>query len=306
VIRYLIGRIAQGVIVVAGAVAISFVLASLAGNPVDAIGTANLSPAARQALAHQYGFDLPFLQRFVRYFGDVLHGDFGHSFRSQQPATHLVLQALPYTLELVFAAMALACVVAVPVAVFSVLRRESRADRAIRRLLIVAQGLPEFWLALLLVLLFAVELAWLPSVGADTASSLVLPTLALSIPLFSTIVRLLRSQLLDIMGMEFILALRAKGLSDREIVLGHALRNAIAPVISFLGLQVGWLLGGTILVEVVFGWPGIGNLAVTATGNRDLAVIQTVVVFTAIGYVLFNLIADLLVLAIDPRVRATA
>ena len=202
--------------------------------------------------------------------------------------------------------MFLACAVAIPVSILSVLRRESLADRTLRRGLALAQGVPEFWLALLLVLLFSVTLGWLPSIGASGLDSYVLPVLALSIPLMSTIVRIVRSHLLDVLGMDFVTALRAKGLTTREIVYRHALRNALAPFITFLALQLGWLVGGTILVENVFSWPGLGSLMVSATQVRDLTVIEASVVLVATAYVVLNLLADLAVAAIDPRVRMVA
>ena len=183
------------------------------------------------------------------------------------------------------------------------LRRGSLVDGGIRSTLMALQGLPPFWLGVILVLIFSVQLQWLPSYGNRSATSYILPIAALSIPLMSTVVRLLRSQLLDIMGMEFITALRAKGLSERDIVIRHALRNAMPPLVTFMALQIGWLFGGTLIVEAMFGWPGIGTLTLTATGNQDLTVIQAIVVVVAVVYVLLNLLADLAVLAIDPRLR---
>jgi ABC-type dipeptide/oligopeptide/nickel transport system permease component len=302
-IRYIAIRIGQGVLVVLGAVAISFVLVNVAGNPVTALGEFFLTPERKQELIHLYGYDRPLPERFLDYVASAFQGDFGESFRQPVGALTLVLRALPATIYLVLGSVLVTLVVSVPVALLSVLRRGSWLDRGIRNSLTVLQGLPSFWLGVILVLVFSVELGWLPSYGDRELKSYILPIAALSIPLMSTVVRLLRSQLLDIMGMEFVTALRAKGLSERDIVMRHALHNAMPPLVTFMALQIGWLFGGTIIVEAVFGWPGIGSLAITATGNQDLTVIQALVVVVAAVYVLLNLLADLAVLAIDPRLR---
>lgn len=301
--RFIAARVGQGLLVIFGAVTVSFVLVNLSGNAVDALGT-NVSPAARAQLIHEYGFDRPFLTRFADYLGGVAHGSFGNSFRGATPAMSLVLDGLPYTLTLVLGTMLVACAVAVPLAVLSVLRRGSLLDRGLRRTFMVLQGLPEFFLGVVLVLIFAVSLQALPSFGANGPESYVLPIAALSLPLISTLTRLMRSQLLDVMGREFIVALRARGLTQRQIVFGHAVRNAAPAMVTYLALQSGWLVGGTIIIESVFGIPGIGQLAISATGTRDLNVIQAVVVTVACIYVLLNLLADVTVYRLDPRVRA--
>jgi peptide/nickel transport system permease protein len=305
VARFIAARVAQGVIVIFGAVAISFFLVNLSGNAVDALGT-GVNAAARVQLAHEYGLDRPLLTRFLDCVVGVAHGSFGNSFRSTTPAMSLVLDGLPYTLTLVLGTLLVTCAVAMPLAVLSVMRRGSPLDRLLRRTFMVVQGLPEFFLAVLLVLAFAVQMHALPSFGVDGPTSYILPIAALSLPLISTLTRLLRSQLIDIMGREFITALRARGLTQREIVFGHAARNAAPAMLTYLALQSGWLVGGTIIVEFIFGIPGIGQLAVTAAGNHDLSVIQAVVVTVATMYVLLNLLADVAVYRLDPRVRAAA
>jgi peptide/nickel transport system permease protein len=302
--RYITIRIGQGVLVLLGAVAISFVLVSVAGDPVTALGGFLLSPEEKQRLIHVYGYDRPLVEQFVDYMGSVVRGDFGDSFRTPEGALTLVMRALPATIYLVLGSVIVTIVVSVPVSLLSVLRRGSLLDRSLRSTLTLLQGLPSFWLGVVFVLIFSVQLGWLPSYGDRGLTSYILPIAALSIPLISTVVRLLRSQMLDVMGMEFVTALRAKGLSERDIVMRHALRNAMPPLVTFMALQIGWLFGGTIIVEAVFGWPGIGSLAITATNNQDLTVIQALVVVVAAVYVLLNLLADLLVLAIDPRLRA--
>ncbi len=291
-------RLGQGVVVLFGAIAVSFVLANLSGNPTDLLAGLNSTPEQRAELRHEYGYDKPLAERFVTYVGDAVRGDFGNSVRQPESAFSLVFNALPYTLALVALAMLVAVAVSLPIAVHSVLRRESKSDKALRTAVTVMQGLPEFWLAIVFVLIFSVWLGWLPVIGAGGPANYVLPVLSIAIPLVSTMVRLLRGHLFEIMGMEFVTALRAKGLSDRDIVLRHALRNTLPVTITFLALQIGWLIGGTVIVETVFSWPGLGNLTVQATTNRDIPVIQAIVIVIALVYIVMNLLADLLAMTL--------
>ncbi|HZV74380.1 MAG TPA: ABC transporter permease [Conexibacter sp.] len=304
-VRFIATRVVQGLLVVFGAATISFLLTSVSGNAVDA-RYSNLDAATRARLIHQYGYDQPLPVRYVHYLGNLLHGDFGPSSSVSSSPLARVGNALPYTLTLVGCAIVLATLIAVAVATYGAIRRESRVAVGLRRTFMALQGIPEFFVGLVLVLVFAVQLGWLPSFGANDASSYVLPVAALTIPLISTLTRLMRSQLLDVLGRDFVVALRAKGLTQRQIVLRHGLRNSAPPLITYLALQLGWLLGGTLIVEVVFGIPGIGSLVVASAGVRDVATVQAVVVVVAIGYVALNLLADLAVYAIDPRIRRPA
>lgn len=302
--RYIGGRALQGLVVVFGAVVISFALTSLIGNPADVLrGSGFTTPESLATLKDALGYDVPAPERFARYVERLLHGDFGASYRTGESAAGLVMAALPYTLMLVGGAMLLASLVAFPAALLSVLRRDSTADRTVRRSLIVAQGVPEFWLALVLMLVFAVWLQVLPTVGYRGLESAVLPTIALAVPFTSTLLRLVRAQLLDVMDLDFVTTLRAKGLSDARIVMTHGLHNALPQVVTFLALQTGYLISGTIVIEAVFGWPGMGSLLLEAVSARDVVVVQAVVIFVGLCFVALNLAADLLVMALDPRIR---
>ena len=302
-LHMIITRLGQGVVVVFGAITVSFVLANLSGDPIDLLAGMNSTPEQRAALKQEYGYDKPLTIRFGEYLLHALQGDLGDSVRQPESASSLVLQALPHTLVLVVLAMVVAVAVSLPIAIHSVLRRGTPADNVLRTIATVLQGLPEFWIAIVFVLIFSVWLGWLPVIGIGTPVHYVLPVLAIAIPLVSTMVRLVRSHLFDIMGMDFVTALEAKGLDDREIVVRHALRNTVPVTVTFLALQVGWLIGGTVIVETVFGWPGIGNLAVQATVNRDVPVIQAIVIAIAIVFVAMNLLADVVAMAVDPRLR---
>lgn len=301
--RVVVTRLGQGVLVLFGAILVSFVLANLSGNPIDLLAGLNSTPEQREELRHEYGYDQPILTRFADYVGNAVQGDFGDSVRRPETAFSLVFEALPYTLMLVALAMLVAMAVALPVAIHSVLRRNTHTDRVTRNVLVIMQGLPEFWLGIVFVLIFSVSLGWFPVVGADGPANYVLPVLAISIPLMSTIVRLLRGHLLDIMASEFVAALRAKGLSEHDIVLRHGLRNTLPAAITFLALQLGWLIGGTIIVETVFAWPGMGNLTVEAARDRDIPVLQAIVIVVALVYIMANLLADVLAMILDPRLR---
>jgi peptide/nickel transport system permease protein len=303
-VRYLLGRVVQGVVVIFGAIVISFILTDISGNPAKILGS-GLSPTQVRELEIQLGYNRPVVARFFGYIGNVAHGNFGSSYRYRSSALLLVLHAFPYTLMLVGGAIALATVLALPISVFSLLRRESVADRVLRRGLMVVQGVPEFWLGIILTLAFGVELHWLPIIGFHGPQSLILPDLALGLPLASTLVRLTRGYLLDVAGLGFMTVARSKGLSETSIVIRHGLRNAMPQLVTFLSLQMGWLIGGTLIVEAVFAWPGIGSVALSAVQARDLTVVQAVVVVVAAAYVILNIFADILVYVLDPRIRRT-
>jgi ABC-type dipeptide/oligopeptide/nickel transport system permease component len=306
--RYIGARLVQGVVVIFGALVVSFFLGVVAGDPSRLVaGAAGIaSPEAVEQIRDHLGYGDPLPIRFLRYVLDTLSFDFGTSYRSGESALGLVMDALPNTLVLAAGALLLGLAVAVPLASWSVLRRERLDDRLMRRSLAVTQGMPDFWLALMLALVFSVSLAWFPTVGFEGPSSLVLPVLALTLPIVPTLVRVIRAELLEVMGHDFVLALRAKGLTEPEIVSRHALWNALPHVVTFVALQAGWLVGGTLVIESIFGWPGLGTLLIDATQTHDLALVQAAVVVIATSYVLLNLAADLAVLAIDPRIRVVA
>ncbi len=303
--RYVLGRLGQGVLVMFGATMISFVLVNLAGNPADAL-SGDLLPEQRAALAHQLGYDQPLLQRLLDFLSGAVHGDLGTSFRTGQSAASMVLESFPNTLLLICGAVGGALVVSVPLAIFSVLHRESIADRAIRRALMFFGAFPPYWVGLILVLVFSVNLGWLPSIGFASPASLILPAIAIGIDVVPAFVRVLRSSLLETAQSDMVVNLRGKGFSDRWIFSRQALMNSLIPFITLLGLQIGWLIGGTLIIEVVFAWPGIGSGLMDAVRSRDLAVIQATVVLVAAAYVILNLLVDLLIMAIDPRVRLSA
>jgi peptide/nickel transport system permease protein len=301
-VRFVLSRLAQGLLVIIGAITTSFVLIHLTGNPAEVLAGGVMSKEQVHQLSVRLGYERPLLVQFIDYLTKVAGGDLGESFRYQERAITPVMQALPNTLLLVGGATLFACAVAIPMALFSVRRRETLGERALRRILIMGQGTPEYWLGLMLVLVFAVRLGWLPSLGLSGPSSAILPIITLGIPPASMFSRLLRANLLDIMGSDFVIALRSKGMTELEILLHHVLRNALVPFVTFVALEVGWLVGGTIIVENVFVWPGIGTLVLSAVEARDLPVIQAIMIVVAVSYVILNLIVDVLMMWIDPRI----
>lgn len=303
-IRYIAGRVAQGIFVLIGAMVVSFWLAHLTGNPAEVLTGTSLPPDEVKKLAERLGYGDPLFVQFRDYMLGAAHGDFGTSYRANGSALGVVFSRLPATLGLIVGAMALACAIAIPAAVYSVLHREERADRGIRRLLMVMQGMPEFWSGLVLVLIFSVWLHAVPSLRNGQPTAWILPIVTLALPLSASLVRVLRADLLDVMREDFVVALRAKGIDERAIVVRHGLRNALIPFVALLALQVGWLFGGTIIVESVFVWNGIGSLLLTSVDTRDIPVVQAIVVLIAAAYVVMNLLADLLAILIDPRLRA--
>lgn len=307
-LRFLASRLAQGVLVVFGAITIAFFLVTLSGELPNVAGSSFLqTPEQIAEVRHELGLDGPLLERYVDMVGNAVRGDFGRQYATGESAMALVLQSLPNTALLVGCAILIGWPLALAISTFSVLRRDSLSDRIVRRGLIVSQGVPEFWAGLLLVLLFSVTLHWLPSFGfTEGWRSVVMPATALSITLTPALVRLVRGQLLDFMAMDLATALRSRGISEARIVVVHALPNVLVPTIHFLTLQIGALLGGTLIVESVFGWPGIGQLLLTSAQSRELAVVEAIVVVIAVAYVVLSLVADLLSFAIDPRIRRAA
>ncbi|GAB3588592.1 ABC transporter permease [Amycolatopsis endophytica] len=286
-----------------GAVVISFLLTNVIGRPADVIGGPQMTAEERAALNAQLGYDKPLPARFVQYVGGMFRGDFGISYRTSSDAMGEVMTALPNTLILAILAIVLASALALVLTIFSARHRESRADRGLRRTIGALQGMPEFWLGLMLILIFSANLQLLPSFGFYGLSSLILPVLTLALPTVPTLYRVFRGQMLDVLGNDFVEAMRARGLSERLIVYRHALRNMVGPGVNFAALQLGYLISNCVIVETIFSWPGIGNLLISAVLTRDFAVVQATIIMVAAFYVLLNLIADIFILISDPRVR---
>jgi peptide/nickel transport system permease protein len=303
VLAYLIRRLGQSLVVVVGVTLVVFILIRLTGDPVLLLMPSEASAEQVAALRRQLGLDQPLWLQYVQFVLNAAHGDFGTSFRNQQPALGLVLERVPATLQLAAVAFLFTVLIALPVGIISATHRDTWLDGLGRALALLGQAVPTFWLGMMLILVFSVNLRWFPPFGAGGPQHLVLPGLALGAYSAAITSRLLRSSLLEVFGTDYLRTARAKGLSERAVVLGHALQNASLPVVTMLGLQVGTLLGGAVVTEFVFAYPGMGRLVLQSIGNRDYAVVQAFVVLIALIIAGLNILVDLLYAALDPRVR---
>ena len=317
---YLFRRLWQSLLVLFGISIIIFTILHLTGDPTLLL----LPPEATKEDIDNFrklmGFNDPLFVRwppweyltppwrfltdtqYGRFFTGVMHGDFGNSLRHQQPAMGLVLERMPATVELTAAAMLLAVVVAVPIGIVSAVRRNSFLDHAGMVLALLGQSMPVYWLGIMFILLFAVRLNLLPAFGSGSWQHLVLPGITLGAFSMARIARLTRSSMLEVLGQEFVRTARAKGVSEVRVVLKHTLKNAAIPVITVIGLDLGTLLGGAVITETIFAWPGVGRLAVQAIANRDYPVVQAAVFMLASIFILINYLVDVLYTYVDPRV----
>lgn len=302
--RYVLRRLVQSVFVLLGVTALVFALLQVAGDPVlIMMSGSGTSEAQLQQLRHDLGLDDPPPVRYGRFLGGLVRGDLGNSLRSNRPALPLVLDRMPATLLLAGAALGVSLAFAVPIGVVSALRPNSVADHVGRTIAVFGQATPVFWLGIMMVLVFAVRLGWFPAGGYGSWRHLVLPAVALGLLPMARVARLLRSSLLEVLGQDYVRTAWAKGLDERRVTLGHALRNAALPVVTVVGLTFGGLLGGAVVTETIFSWPGVGQLAVQAIANRDANLVQAVVVVVAVIFTLVNLAVDIVYAWLNPMIR---
>ncbi len=310
-IRYLLNRVAQAAVVLLGVTVVVFALVHLVqGDPIRrSLGT-SFDPETYAALRERAGFDKPLLQQYVSYLGNALTGDLGVSFRSGEPVTVILFERLPATLTLAIGALVVALVIAVPLGVVSAVRQGSRTDRAATVVSQVGVSLPDFWMAILFILLFAGALGWFPASGYESPLGdpigwlhhVTLPALTIGLVSGSILTRFVRSAVLESLGQDYTRTARSKGLSEGVVVRRHVLRNALVPIVTVTGVQLASLLGGVIVIEVIFAWPGLGRLTLDAVLARDYPVMQGAVLLFAAMFLLVNLIVDLLYAALDPRI----
>ncbi len=302
-LTYIAKRLLQAVFVLWAVASISFGLTFLAGDPATLMIGDNWTAEQVANFREYMGFDRPVLVQYGEFLQRVVQGDFGVSVRQQIPVTRLILERLPATLELTVAALLIIVGVAIPVGVLSAIRRNSLSDRLAMSGALLAQSVPTFWLGIMLILIVGVYLQWLPISGRGTFLHLIMPAVTLATYSTARIARLVRSSMLDVLGNDYIRTAHAKGLSPRKVNYGHALRNALIPVITLLGIEVGSLLGGALITETVFAYPGIGRLTIQAIAARDIPLVQGVITFGAMIFVLVNLLVDLSYSVLDPRIR---
>lgn len=290
--------------VLLGITLIVFILVRVSGDPVLLLLGEDATVEQMEALSRTLGLDRPLYVQYLSYLGDILHGDLGTSLRySNQAAVEVVLERLPATLTLAATALAIAIAISLPAGIIASVNRYGLPDYLASFLSVLGQAIPNFWLGIMLILVFGVTLQWLPVSGSEGILSVLMPALTLGASLAAVLTRILRSSLLDVLGQDYIRTAHAKGTAPWSIIFGHALRNAALPYITLIGLEISSLMAGAVVVEQVFAWPGIGLLAVQAIGSRDMAVVQTIVLFAAIIVMTVNLIVDVLYSFIDPRIQ---
>ena len=301
--RYLVARLAQTALVVFLSLTAVFGMVRLTGDPVLLFMPMDIQAKDVNEFRERLGFNDPLPVQYGRFLGAAVRGDFGESLRYRRDALSLVLERLPATLLLAAAALALTAVVAVPLGVLSAVRRDSAFDHAATIVTVLGQATPGFWLGLMLIYIFAVQLRWLPTGGMGTTAHLVMPAVVLAAFYSARVARLTRSAVLDTLGEDYVLTARAKGLAESRVIGKHTLRNSAIPIVTLAGLEAGQLLGGAVVTETIFAWPGLGRLTVQALLNRDFPVVMAAVSFTSIVYTLMNLAVDLAYGWLDPRVR---
>ena len=273
------------------------------GDPVEQMLGEGAAPGQIAQLRHSLGLDQPLYVQYGSYLKQVVHGDLGQSFKFQAPVRHIIFERYPATLQLAFLALFVCAAIAIPAGVIAADRRGSGVDRSIGLFTLLGLAVPNFALGPLLITLFSIQLGWLPVSGRGGILNYVLPAVTLGAALAAILTRMVRGSMLEELSSDYVRTARAKGLSNAAVLVRHALRNALIPIITILGLQFGTLLAGTIVTETIFSWPGIGRLTVMAISSRDYPLLQGCILVIALSYVLVNLLTDVLYAFIDPRVR---
>lgn len=299
-------RLAHSLLVLLGLSIVVFGLLALAGDPAAKLSSPDATPAEIQAFREAQGFDRPLPVQYLSWLGRAVQGDLGFSYRHGVPALDVVLESLPATLTLIAASLLVALSIAIPVGILAAVYRGSRFDRLVISAAVFTQSIPLFWLGIVMILLFAVKLQWLPASGGGGLEYLVMPALALGAFQVGTFARLLRSSMVEVMDSDFIRTARAKGLPRRRVVLLHALKNAAIPVVTVIGLQLGELYGGTVITETVFSWPGVNRQAIHSITSNDMPVVLAYILVIGGLVLVTNLLVELLYGVLDVRTKDKA
>lgn len=303
-LSFLATRLFSAAIVVLGVMCMVFFLIHMVpGDPVDMMLGESARATDREALRVALGLDQPLLVQMQKYFTNLFQFDLGTSLHSRRPISEIILERLPATLELAVAALGVAVLIAFPLGVIAAVRKDTLWDRGAMSFSLIGVSIPNFWMGPVLILVFSLWLGWFPVSGRDGIGSLVLPAITLGTALAAVLSRMVRSTLLEVLSEDYIRTARAKGLSETSVVLKHGLRNALLPIITLLGLQLGVLLGGAVITETVFSWPGIGKLTIDSIMKRDYPVVQACVLLISLAYVVVNVVTDLVYAWVDPRIR---
>jgi ABC-type dipeptide/oligopeptide/nickel transport system permease component len=301
---YIRRRLLQSIVVVWGVSVLVFFLLRLApGDPVTLLLAETATPEQIDAAREKWGLNEPILVQYMVFLGRALQGDLGDSLFFKEPAIEVLMERMPATLQLSAVALLFSLSVAIPVGLLSALKRDTIWDYLGTGLAMLGQAIPPYWLGIMLILVFSVGLGWFPTSGRGTVWHLVLPAITLGSVLMALITRLVRSGMLDVLGEDYIRTARAKGLQERRVIVRHALRNILIPLVTVVGLQLGALFGGAVITESIFAWPGVGRLALQSINARDYPMVQASVLFISVVYVFLNLAVDILYVYLDPRIR---
>jgi ABC-type dipeptide/oligopeptide/nickel transport system permease component len=301
--NYILRRLLHSVGVLWGVTVVVFLILHLTGDPVTLLVPIDATQETVDLLRREMGLDDPLYVQYGRFIRGAIQGDFGFSYRQSEEALSLVLDRLPATLQLSFISLALALVVAVPVGIISAVKSNTLPDRVGMVFALLGQAIPVFWLGIMLILIFAVTFPLFPAAGKGTLRHLVLPSITLSMFLMARITRVVRTSMLEVLEQDYVRTARAKGLRELVVIGKHTLKNAAIPIITIVGLELGTLLGGAVITETVFAWPGVGRLAVKAIYNRDFPVVQASVFMLSLIFIALNFLVDILYTYIDPRVK---
>lgn len=299
-------RLLQSPIALFGVMLVVFVALQSTGDVVELWAPPDSTAADKAIIREQLGLDKPIVVQFVVFMSKAVQGDFGNSLFKGRPALLVVLERLPYSAQLTLASTLIAIAIAIPLGVIAAVRRGSAIDQFVSVFAVLGQSIASFWLALMLMLLFGVILGWLPVSGNATPAHMILPAVSLSVGLMALLTRLTRSEMLEVLGEDFIRTARAKGLRERRILIVHALRNSLIAMVTIIGLSLGFQLGGATVIELIYGWPGVGALLVQSVLQRDYPVVLAGVTVLAVIFITLNLVVDILYAYIDPRIREAA
>lgn len=310
--RYILSRLVQSLLILFGVLCIVFFMLQMTGDPVSLMVSRNTSPEQMERLREEMGFNRPMIVQFADFATDAVRGDFGTSIRHKQPAMKLILERLPATVELASVSLLISMIIGITLGLLGGSNPGSIWDTIARGAGLIGQTIPNFWLALILIIIFSVNLGWFPTFGRDTwhflgirlpTRSVILPAFSLGLFTMGQLVRFTRSAVLEIRSEDYVRTAYSKGLPDKRIYVKHILRNASIPLISIIGVQFGYLLSGSIYIETIFSWPGLGNLLAEAIGNRDFALVQAIAFFTSVVVVTLNMLTDIAYGLADPRIR---
>lgn len=296
-------RLLHTIFVMLGLSVVTFGLLNLAGDPAAVLASPDATPAEIEALRVEQGFDRPLVEQYLSWLGRAIQGDFGFSYRQGAPALQVVLESLPATITLVMTAVTIALLIAIPVGILAATHRGSRLDRFVISLSVFTQSLPTFWIGIVMILIFSVTLRWLPTSGGGSIRHLIMPATALALYQVGTYSRILRSSMAEVLDSELVRTARAKGLREWQVILVHAFKNAALPFITIVGVQAGELLGGTIITETVFAYPGVNRQAVLSIMGRDMPVVLAYILIIGIMVAVVNLLIETLYAVLDPRTR---